>query len=108
YDQIYQILTDDMPVPNMMIYIHASLNTLMERIRRRGRDIEQNIKSSYLSQLTDDYAYFMDQFEIQHPGIPLIRIDGDKLDFVKRQNDLDHLIEKVVAHLDNQPSAIKH
>ncbi|HLR08624.1 MAG TPA: deoxynucleoside kinase [Bacillota bacterium] len=99
YEQIYQILVADMPVPNMLIYIHASLDTLMERIRQRGRDIEQNIEPAYLSQLATDYAHFMDEFETQYPDIPLIRIDGDKCDFVKRQKDLNDICKNVAAYL---------
>ncbi|MCG3420678.1 deoxynucleoside kinase [Oceanobacillus sp. M65] len=99
YEQIYHILTRDMPVPNMMIYLHASLDTILERIRMRGRDIEQNIKASYLAQLAQDYEDYMNEFEILHPDIPVIRIDGDKVDFVKHQHDLDGIIEQVDKQL---------
>jgi deoxyguanosine kinase len=99
YEQIYHILTRDMPVPNMMIYLHASLDTILERIRMRGRDIEQNIKASYLAQLAQDYEDYMNEFEILHPDIPVIRIDGDKIDFVKHQHDLDGIIEQVDKQL---------
>ncbi|AVQ97551.1 deoxynucleoside kinase [Oceanobacillus iheyensis] len=99
YEQIYHILTRDMPVPNMMIYLHASLDTTLERIRMRGRDIEQNIKASYLAQLAQDYEDYMNEFEILHPDIPVIRIDGDKVDFVKHQHDLDGIIEQVDKQL---------
>ncbi|WP_042220835.1 deoxynucleoside kinase [Oceanobacillus manasiensis] len=98
YEQIYHILTQDMPVPNMMIYLHASLDTILERIRMRGRDIEQNIKASYLAQLAQDYEDYMNEFELLHPNIPVIRIDGDKIDFVKHQDDL----EGIIAQVDNQ------
>ncbi|CDO04876.1 deoxyguanosine kinase [Oceanobacillus picturae] len=99
YEQIYHILTRDMPVPNMMIYLHASLDTILERIQMRGRDIEQNIKASYLAQLAQDYEDYMNEFEILHPDIPVIRIDGDKIDFVKHQHDLDGIIEQVDKQL---------
>ncbi|AIF41950.1 deoxynucleoside kinase [Virgibacillus sp. SK37] len=95
YEQIYHILTDDMPVPNMMIYLHASLDTILERIHKRGRDIEQNIKPSYLAQLAQDYEDYMNEFEILHPDIPVIRINGDEMDFVRYQNDLEAIISLV-------------
>lgn len=107
YEQIYHILTDDMPMPNMMIYLHASLDTLMERIRRRGREIEHNIKESYLQQLQKDYDHYMDAFEKSHPSIPVIRINGDELDFVKKQDDLDTIITRVEKHFDNHTSIVK-
>lgn len=99
YAQIYDILTDDMPRPNMMIYLDASLDTLLERIRLRGREVEQNIQASYLQQLSLDYKHYMNQFEQDHPDIPIIRLNGDELDFVKHQNDLTYIVNLVENHL---------
>lgn len=107
YEQIYQILTKDMPVPNMMIYLHASLDTVLKRIHQRGRTIEQNIKPSYLAQLIQDYEDYMNEFEILHPNIPVIRINGDKMDFVRRQEDLDQIIDTVTGHLNGNMAASK-
>lgn len=107
YKQIYHILTKDMPVPNMMIYLHASLDTILERIRMRGRDIEQNIKTSYLAQLTQDYEDYMNEFEVLHPDIPVIRIDGDKMDFVKCQKDLNDMIGLVDQQIGHHKTVSK-
>ncbi|WP_079710043.1 deoxynucleoside kinase [Paraliobacillus ryukyuensis] len=105
YEQIYHILTNDMPKPNMMIYLDASLDTLLHRISLRGRDVEKNIKASYLQQLKQDYQTFMEQFEAQHPDIPVIRIDGDNVDFIKHQDDLNTIITLVKQQL--QKGAMK-
>ncbi|GGC94716.1 deoxyguanosine kinase [Thalassobacillus devorans] len=99
YTQIYDILTNDMPRPNMMVYLDASLDTLLERIRMRNRGVEANIQPSYLEQLSRDYEEFMNHFEMTHPEIPVIRIDGDKLDFVKHQDDLRYILDQVEHHL---------
>lgn len=99
YEQIYHILTDDMPKPNMMIYLHASLDTLLERIENRGREIEKNIQQSYLAQLAEDYENYMDKFEQLYPDIPVLRFNGDQFDFVKKQSDLDHIINQVQAQI---------
>ncbi|WP_182201655.1 deoxynucleoside kinase [Paraliobacillus salinarum] len=99
YEQIYHILTNDMPKPNIMIYLDASLDTLLQRISLRGRDVEKNIQSSYLHQLKLDYQDFMKEFEMNHPEIPVIRIDGDQIDFIKHQDDLNkilHIIEQQI------------
>ncbi|MUV37974.1 Deoxyguanosine kinase [Lentibacillus sp. JNUCC-1] len=106
YEQIYHILTKDMPLPNMLIYIHAGLDTLLERIHRRGRDIEQNIKPSYLDQLAKDYESYMESFEQLHPDIPVIRINGDELDFVKKQDDLETIIDEVAGYLNHHTSNV--
>ena len=56
-----------MPVPNIIVYLHASLETLMKRISQRGRDIEKNIDPAYLQQLSEDYETFITHFEAAHP-----------------------------------------
>lgn len=101
YEKIYHILTADMPVPNMLIYLHASLDTILNRIQMRGREIEQNIKASYLAQLAEDYEAYMNEFEVLHPEIPVIRINGDDIDFVKNDADLHSIIEQVQKQLNS-------
>lgn len=58
YVAIYNILTADMPRPNMIIYLHASLDTLMKRIALRGREFEKMITRDYIEQLAADYHEF--------------------------------------------------
>ena len=95
YEEIYRILTRDMPVPNVIIYLHASLGTLMKRIELRGRDFEKNIDPAYLQQLSDDYEVFVSNFEETHPGIPVLHVNGDEIDFVNDAGDLQLLLSKV-------------
>ncbi|GAA0435098.1 deoxynucleoside kinase [Lentibacillus halophilus] len=102
YKQIHHILTRDLPIPNIMIYLHASLDTMLERIRKRGRTIEHHIQPSYLSQIADDYDAHMNAFEALHPDMSIIRIDGDDRDFVNHQDDLEAIIRQVQQHIDKQ------
>lgn len=95
YEQIYRILTKDMPLPNMIIYITGSLETLLERINKRGREMEKNIEPDYLRQLSADYEAFMDQFEKDNPEVLVIRINGDDYDFIENQNDLENILARV-------------
>lgn len=95
YLKIYDILTSDIPKPNVIIYIHASLDTLLNRIKLRGREIEKNISPLYLEQLSIDYENTMNAFEQQHPDIPVLRFNGDDLDFVKRNNDLNYIFDSL-------------
>ncbi|MGP4082821.1 deoxynucleoside kinase [Pseudalkalibacillus sp. R45] len=95
YMQIFEIITKDMPAPNMVIYIKASLETLLKRISLRGRDIEKNISPDYLKQLSSDYEIFMYQFQKLHPEIPVLTIDGDKIDFVQNQDQLSDILKVV-------------
>jgi len=99
YEAIYQILTNGMPVPNMVIFIDASLDVLVDRIDIRGRDFEKKISSDYLEQLSSDYRLFIDDFEKKHPEVPVLRFNGDEIDFVKNSQDLRTILEKVDATL---------
>ena len=95
YWEIFNILTSDMPKPNMVIYLNASLDTLLSRISKRGRDIEKNISPLYLEQLSSDYQIFMEMFERQHPDIPVLTFNGDELDFVGNKHDFDIMIGQI-------------
>lgn len=99
YTDIYNILTADMPKPNMVIYLDASLDTLMHRIALRGRDFEKNISEKYLMQLSNDYAQFMNEFEAANPDVPVLRFSGDGMDFILREDDLDVILTAVSNQL---------
>ena len=102
YEQIYRILTADMPVPNMVVYLHASIDTLMNRIAKRGREFEKMISREYMEQLSRDYHDFINHFERMHPHIPVIRINGDEFDFVERAGDLQYIMQLVAHKLDKR------
>ncbi|TKC13495.1 deoxynucleoside kinase [Robertmurraya kyonggiensis] len=95
YLDIYDILTKDMPKPNIMIYLQASLDTLLSRINHRGRSQEKNISSDYLQQLSLDYEQAMQEFEKQNPNIPILRLNGDNMDFVNNKQDLDNILAQL-------------
>ncbi|WP_394141759.1 deoxynucleoside kinase [Cytobacillus oceanisediminis] len=99
YLKIYEILTGDMPKPNVIIYLNASLETLLDRIELRGREIEKNISPLYLEQLSLDYETAMNEFERQQPDVPVIRFNGDDLDFVKNEADLKHIFDTLSTSL---------
>ncbi|KFN12407.1 deoxynucleoside kinase [Bacillus pseudomycoides] len=92
YMQIYRILTQDMPVPNVIVYLTASLETLQKRIAMRGRKFEKNMDPNYLLQLTKDYETAMDAFKKDHPDIPVLKFNGDNMDFVKNSDDLNVIL----------------
>ena len=92
YMQVYRILTQDMPVPNVIVYLTASLETLQTRIAMRGREFEKNMDPNYLLQLTKDYETAMDAFKKDHPDIPVLKFNGDDMDFVQNPDDLNVIL----------------
>ncbi|MBJ8107756.1 MULTISPECIES: deoxynucleoside kinase [Bacillus cereus group] len=92
YMQIYRILTQDMPVPNVIVYLTASLETLQKRIALRGREFEKNMDPNYLLQLTKDYETAMDAFKKDHPDIPVLKFNGDDMDFIRNPDDLNVIL----------------
>lgn len=92
YIQIYDILTQDMPTPNVIIYLTASLETLQKRISLRGREFEKEIDSQYLLQLISDYETNMDKLSKNHPSIPVLKFNGDDMDFVNNEDDLNNIL----------------
>lgn len=95
YEEIYKILTKDMPVPNIIVYLHASQETLMKRIALRGREFEKNMDPAYLKQLSEDYHTFIESFEEVHPEIPVLRFNGDDFDFVNNEEDLSFILKEI-------------
>ncbi|MGE6632419.1 deoxynucleoside kinase [Bacillus sp. NPDC077027] len=95
YRKIYTLLTDDLPKPNLLIYIKASLPTLIKRIQMRGRSFEEEIESSYLENLIEDYDTAIEHLKRTQPGLPIITIEGDDTDFVSSQQDYQQIVQKI-------------
>jgi deoxyguanosine kinase len=95
YQEIYRILVNDMPQPNVIVHLNASLETILKRISMRGREIEKNIDPNYLERLIADYHLFMDHFQKMHPEIPVLTYSGDDIDFVSNKDDLNAILTDV-------------
>lgn len=95
YKEIYHILTKDLPMPNIIISISASIPTLLERIDERGRSYEAEMDPDYLKQLSVDYRTYLPEFEQANPEIPVIHINGDEVDYVRNKADMNMILSKV-------------
>ncbi len=95
YSIIYNVLTEDLPMPNVIIYLKASLDTLLKRVHKRAREVEKHITPDYLERLSTDYEAFMKAFSEEHPNIPVLTFNGDELDFIENKKDLFHIFKQV-------------
>lgn len=95
YLKIYDILTEDLPQAHLVIYLTASIDTVMKRIAMRDREIERSMDVGYMENLIADYNEFMKSFEKHHPDVPVLKFDCDDLDFVHRPQDLRYVLDRV-------------
>jgi len=91
YDQIYTRLAVDAPVPDLVIYLQAPVDTLLERIERRGIRYEQHMDRVYLEKLQEAYARFFHEYAAS----PLLIVNAAQADFVSNEQDYAQLLEQV-------------
>ena len=85
----FQIMFQQIPIPDLTIYIYQSIDTLKNNIRQRGRDYEVTIQDSYLDQLNENYLAYFKQLT-QHR---IVIIDGSEYDIVLHPENKQKLIE---------------
>ncbi len=95
YQGLYEAVRDLLPPPDLVVYLHASVDTLLARIARRGRGYEQGIERAYLEQLNELYEAWAQGFDL----CPVLTVPCDRLDFVESEADRRLIIERVVATL---------
>lgn len=91
YQQIYGQLMPQAPTPDLVIYLQASSEKLVERVRKRGVAYERNISEQYLVRLADAYSRFFYQFS----AAPLLIVNSDHLNFVDNSGDFDLLLRRI-------------
>ncbi len=91
YEQIYFLLHERIPKPDLVIYLSASTDTLLERIESRGRDFEKNISMEYLEEINQAF----NRFFFHYSDTPLLVINTSEIDFVKNPVDLKDLVKQI-------------
>jgi deoxyadenosine/deoxycytidine kinase len=91
YERLYPVLEEKVPKPDLVIYLQASTDVLLERIRRRSRDLEREIAEGYLTEVNRAYNYFFFHYD----ATPLLVINTSEIDFVHRGADLEELIRQI-------------
>ncbi len=91
YRELYQVLVDFLPPPDLVVYLRASANTLIYRIRNRGREYERQITHEYLLQLNKIYEEWIAHFSL----CPVLTVPADDLDYVSHSGHLDLIVQKI-------------
>jgi deoxyadenosine/deoxycytidine kinase len=102
YSELYKVLTEFLPPPDLVVYLRASVRTLQDRIARRGRDYERRITSDYLDQLNQLYEAWIAGFSL----CPVLTVPSDDLDYVANSRHLDLIVRKVQDKLTGKEEVV--
>src|SRR5499425_3167662 len=91
YEQLYAKLDIQAPNPDLVVYLQAPVDVLLERIAKRGVEYEQYIDRGYLERLNEAYARFFHEFE----AAPLLIVNAASIDPVSNQRDFDELLAAI-------------
>jgi len=102
YRELYQVLADFLPPPDLVVYLRASVPKLLERIKLRGRTYERRINEDYLKQLNQLYEDWIHHFSL----CPVLTVPADDLDYVANSSHLDLVVRKVQEKLTGKEEVI--
>ena len=91
YDKVYTFLKPQTPTPDLVIYLQAPVNTLIERVHKRGIGFERSISEHYLARLADAYSRYFYSYE----SAPLLIVNSERLNFVDNPEHLQLLLQRV-------------
>ena len=93
YEQFYKILEPKIVRPDLVIFLQADTDTLLRRIKQRGRSFEKEISLDYIAAVNEAY----NQFFFRYSDTPLLVINTSDIDFVHRREDLDDLLKQILG-----------
>lgn len=91
YDRLFRTLNPEIPVPDLVIYLQAGTEVLLERIRKRGIEFESPITAEYLEALNRAY----NDYFFKYSDSPLLVVQTSAIDFVNRSEDLEDLVRQI-------------
>jgi len=94
YEDVYSILRNKIPKPDLLIYLQADIDTLKKRINMRGRAFEKNIRDEYL----DGVNKAFNNYFFHYTQSPILIVNANDINFVERKEDLKDLIKKILSH----------
>ena len=93
YEKIYLHLKPQVPAPDLVVYLQAPVQVLVDRVQRRGMDYERPIEESYLARVADTYTRFFYKYD----GAPLLIVNSERLNFVDNPSHFALLCERVAS-----------
>jgi deoxyadenosine/deoxycytidine kinase len=95
YRQLYEVMRDLVPPPTLVVYLRASVETLLRRIALRGRYFEHEIGADYLERLNALYEEWVAGLTL----CPVLVVEADTIDFAHRDDDMREVARRVLARI---------
>ncbi len=95
YSQLFETIKSQIKGPDLLIYLRASIPTLVNNIQKRGRDFEDSIRLDYLKRLNERYEAWISKYK----DGKLLIIDIDNVNFAEKKEDLGEIINKIEREL---------
>lgn len=95
YSSLFHIMTSQVQPPDLLIYLKASIPTLVDHIQMRGRDYEGSISLDYLKRLNEKYNNWIDGYDIGN----LLVVNVDDIDFMNNQEDFGKIVQDINSKL---------
>jgi deoxyguanosine kinase len=99
YKQVYNTFVQDLPQPDIIIYLNSNTDVLMNRIAIRDRSFERQMDRNYIHELSNEYKYYFNPLSIKHNFMGkepiIIEVDNSNLDFLNDENDRKFIIDKI-------------
>jgi deoxyadenosine/deoxycytidine kinase len=95
YVNLFELMDSFVPAPDMLIYLRASVPTLVDQIQKRGREYESSIRLDYLNRLNERYEAWISEYN----NGKLLIIDVDQLNFIDSQEDLGSVINRIEGEI---------
>jgi len=102
YRKVFDLITANLPHPSLLVYLNCPVDTLVERIQSRGRDLESSISRDYLALLETYYDDWTRDFDL----CPILTIRTDDLDFVHEPRHLDTVVKKIKEKLSGREEIV--
>lgn len=99
YERVYSALSENIPAPNLVVYLRADTPVLMHRITVRDRPYERNMDESYIDSLRIAYEHYFADYDPRR----FLRIDTNHLDIVSHEEDRREVIQRILSQLGGAP-----
>jgi deoxyguanosine kinase len=92
YEQVYEKMAIDAPVPDLVVYLQAPVDVLVERVRARGIDYEKKISEEYLTRLNEAYMQFFHAYD----DAPLLIVNSASINPIENDSEYEQLLDRIM------------